>query len=289
MNAITLRESPADTNDRQVDATQIRGDQKAITCGARPKCHTKRSSASASPKASRRKLPYEEIRRLHGAGLTGVAIAKQLGLKRSSVSRALIQMGLGSGRPREKRDVLPGGKIRCTMCCKVKPADEFNRRGSRCISCLYALTAQRSNRDLNQAVRIRNLWIRSRAKRLHIEFDLTAKQLADLYFIQCGQCEYCSKPMVMKLGTGRSDRSASVERIIPHKQGGSYTIKNVVWVHFKCNCRRKDMVGKRLKTRFPEASKAIERVARERQLELPFPADSCIDVTNDVQPQPAAA
>jgi hypothetical protein len=43
------------------------------------------------------------------------------------------------------------------------------------------------------------------------------------------------------------------------------------------------------KVRFPEASKAIERVAQERQLVLPFPTDSEINVTNDPEPQPAAA
>jgi hypothetical protein len=93
----------------------------------------------------------------------------------------------------------------------------------------------------------------------------------------------------MKLGTGRSERSASIERIIPDKLDGAYTIKNVVWVHFECNCRRQALTGKRLKVRFPEASKAIEQVAQERQLELPFPTDSEINVTNDPEPQPAAA
>ena len=43
------------------------------------------------------------------------------------------------------------------------------------------------------------------------------------------------------------------------------------------------------KVRFPEASKAVEQVAQERQLELPFPTDSEINVTNDPEPQPAAA
>ena len=42
------------------------------------------------------------------------------------------------------------------------------------------------------------------------------------------------------------------------------------------------------KVRFPEASKAIERVAQECQLVLPFPTDSEINVTNDPEPQPAA-
>jgi hypothetical protein len=90
--------------------------------------------------------------------------------------------------------------------------------------------------------------------------------------------------MVLKLGIHRSKRSASIERIIPQTLGGTYTIKNVVWVHCGCNSRRWALAGERLKQRFPEASKAIEEVAIARQLELPFPLDSEITVTNDPEP-----
>jgi hypothetical protein len=142
---------------------------------------------------------------------------------------------------------------------------------------------------LARRINIRKVWIRNRAKRLHIGFELTGQQLAELYLIQCGRCAYCGKRMIMKLGAGRSPRSASVERIIPQKRGGTYTIKNIVWVHFRCNCRRQALTGEQLKVRFPEASKAIEQVAKARQLDLPFPKDSEINVTSDPQTQPAGA
>ena len=93
--------------------------------------------------------------------------------------------------------------------------------------------------------------------------------------------------MVLKLGIHRSGSSASIERLIPQTLGGTYTLKNVVWVHFVCNARRCALTGERLKARFPEVSKAIEHVAQERQLELPFPTDSYIDVTKNPGPQPA--
>jgi hypothetical protein len=185
-----------------------------------------------------------------------------------------------------KREVLEDGKIRCSVCRKAKPAAQFHRAGSRCRPCEYGQMARRSNQDLNRAIHIRNAWIRNRAKRLHIGFEVTDKQLATLYAAQGGRCAYCEKPMVMKLGCGRSQHSASLERIIP---GSAYTLNVCLWVHFICNCRRQALTGKRLKARFPEASKAIERVAQARQLELPFPTDSHIEVINDPQPQPAAA
>lgn len=93
----------------------------------------------------------------------------------------------------------------------------------------------------------------------------------------------------MTLGIRRSGDSASIERILPDVLGGTYAIKNVLWVHVRCNSRRWALAGERLKKRFPEASRAIERVALERQLELPFPLDSEITVTNDPEPQPTAA
>jgi predicted nucleic acid-binding Zn ribbon protein len=168
-----------------------------------------------------------------------------------------------------------------------KAHSEFGNGSSYCSSCGYGLAARRSNQDMDQAIHIRNMWFRNRAKRLHIPYDLTDEQLTELYVIQKGRCAYCDKPMVMKLGAGRKGCSASIERIIPQKRGGTYTLKNVVWVHFGCNARRCAQTGERLKICFPEASKAIEHVAQARQLELPFPTDSHIDVTNDPEPQPA--
>lgn len=292
MGTATLRKCVRDTRHSKPDWTGIRDDQNATASGARPqrvRCHPKHTGAVKPQRRPRRKLPYEEIRRLHEQGLTGVAIAKQLGLKRRGVNNALRKMGLGTGRHKHKRDVLPDGKVRCSICHESKEASEFRDGYSYCRSCGYAQMARQSNNDLDKAIHIRKVWIRNRANRLHIGFDLTGQQLAELYVIQCGRCAYCGKPMVMKLGAGRSERSASIERIIPHKQGGTYTLKNVVWVHFGCNCRRQALAGERLKQRFPEASKAIEQVALERQLELPFPTDSEINVTNDPEPQPAAA
>lgn len=292
MTTINLQQNITDTAYSNTDLPGMSNDQHATTSGARPKrvgCHSKHATACKPTRGPKRKLPYEEIQSLHEQGLTGLAITKQLGLKSTSVYSALSKMGLGTGRHNHKRKVLSNGKIWCFMCGRRKKATDFRDRYSYCKSCSYAQTARRSNNDLTKASHFRNLKIRSRAKHFHIGFDLTGQQLAELYLIQCGQCAYCKKPMVMKLGVGRSERSASIERIIPHKQGGTYTLKNVVWVHFRCNCRRQALTGKRLKQKFPEASKAIEQVAQERQLKLPFPTDSEINVTNDPDPQPEKA
>jgi hypothetical protein len=248
----------------------------------------KQPGAWKTPRARRRKLPYQEVERLHWQGMTGIAIAAQLGLKSGAVYSALRTMGLPSGPPKHEREVLPDGKMRCSIGHEIKEASKFADGYSSCKEHRYAQMAKESNQDLDKAIHFRNLRIRSRAKILGIYYDLTDDQLTELYISQGGRCAYCRKPMVMKLGVGRNDRSGSIERTIPHKLGGTYTIKNVLWVHFGCNRRRGEMTGKRLKESFPGASKAIEKVAHERHLELPFPTDSEINLADEAEPQLAA-
>ena len=259
MKAINLQEHMTETDYSKTDLTGISNDQHATTSGARPKrvgCHSKPAEACKPTRGRRRTLPYEEIRRLHGEGLTGLAIAKQLGLTSTGVHKALSKMGLGTGRHNQKRVVLPNGKICCSICHREKKASEFRNHYSYCKFCSYSEMARQSNNDPTKAIHIRSVWIRGRAKRLRIGFDLTGQQLAHLYVIQCGQCAYCKKPMVLKLGVGRSEHSASIERIIPHKQGGTYTLKNVVWVHFRCNCRRNALTGKEAEAKVPTSQQS---------------------------------
>jgi hypothetical protein len=288
MSESTLRQSVKDTNHGKTDGTETRDMHNDNALSATQGCH-KKHTATCKPKGSKRKLPYEKIQRLHEQGLTGVAIAKQLGLKSGSVSVALRKLGLGTGLHRHEREVLPDGKIRCSVCSRSKKAIEFPRTGSRCKPCGYGHMAMQSNQSLDKAIHVRNLWFHNRAKRLGIYYDLTDEQLTELYVLQDGRCVYCGEPMVLKLGIRRSGCSASIERILPDMLGGTYTIRNVLWVHIRCNSRRWALAGEKLKQKFPEASRVIERVAVERQLELPFPLDSEITVTNDPEPQPSAA
>jgi hypothetical protein len=262
--------------------------KNAATPGTGPGCQQKHS-ATCKPKGSKTKLPYQEIQRLHEQGLTGVEIAKQLGLSDNSVYRVLRKLGLGAACHKHKREVLADGKVLCYICEERKDVSEFNHGYAYCRPCGYAKMAMRSNENLNKAIHFRNVHFRSRAKRLNIYYELTDEQLVEHYVTQGGRCAYCHKPMVIKLGIGRSGNSASIERMIPDTLGGTYTGQNVLWVHFNCNARRWALTGERLKARYPEASRAIEQVALARQLELPFPLDSQITVTNDPEPQPATS
>lgn len=237
----------------------------------------------------RRKVNNTLIRDMFLLGFATAKIGATFGMTRAAVRSVLRRMGLISGRQNRKPEVLPDGKVRCSICHESKMASEFGNGRSYCGCCKYAQMAEQSNRDMDQAIYIRNMWIRNRAKRLHIHYELSDEQLAEQYVAQRGRCVYCDRPMVMELGGGRKGCSASIERIVPQKRGGTYTPANVVWVHFRCNARRQALTGERLKVRFPEASRAIEQVAQARQLELPFPTDSYISLTNDPELQLFAA
>ena len=237
----------------------------------------------------RRKVDCTRVRDMFLLGFTIANIEAAFGITRKAVLGAFRRIGLSSGRLGHKREILSNGNICCSICGISKKAGGPCWHSSYCTSCGYAQKAMRSNHDLDQAIHMRNVCIRNRAKHEGIFYDLTDEQLVELYVTQGGRCAYCGKALGMKLGAGRNPSSASIERIIPQKCGGTYTLKNVLWVHFGCNARRWAHTGARLKVRFPEASKAIEQVAQARQLDLPFPTDSQINVTNDPEPQPAAA
>jgi hypothetical protein len=163
------------------DGTRMREDQRATANCSRPHCHANRIEARKPHSDLRRKLPYEEIKCLREQGLTGAAIAKQLGLKPKSVNNALRTMGLGTGQHKckHKREVQPDGKILCSVCNSSKKANEFPRSGSRCKACAYGHVAMQSNQSLDNAIHIRNLWFHNRAKRLGIFYDSLTSNLAN--------------------------------------------------------------------------------------------------------------
>ena len=70
----------------------------------------------------------------------------------------------------------------------------------------------------------------SGAKKRNIPFDLTIKQIWDLYIAQGKRCALSGEPIT--LAYGKKKKTASLDRIDSSK---SYTIDNVQWVHRKIN------------------------------------------------------
>jgi len=83
MNTGILLQSENDRNHSKTDGMRKHDSKNISTPGTGPESQQKQT-ATCKPKGSNPKLPYQEIQRLHEQGLTGVAIAKQLGLKPSS-------------------------------------------------------------------------------------------------------------------------------------------------------------------------------------------------------------
>ena len=84
--------------------------------------------------------------------------------------------------------------------------------------------------------------------------------------------------MVLEFGNGRSPRAASVERIVPGSKGGGYIAENCCWVCHECNQRRMDKSPERLRISFPKAAVAVQQLAKERQLDLPWPDEEPTEV-----------
>ena len=149
MNTGILLQSEKDTNHSKTDGMRKHDSKNAATPGTGPGCQQKHS-ATCKPKGSKTKLPYQEIQRLHEQGLTGVEIAKQLGLSDNSVYRVLRKLGLGAACHKHKREVLADGKVLCYICEERKDVSEFNHGYAYCRPCGYAKMAMRSNENLNK-------------------------------------------------------------------------------------------------------------------------------------------
>ena len=127
----------------------------------------------------RKKIDDTRIRDMFLLGFTAASIGAAFGITRRAVRCRLRNAGLIPGRYKRKREVLSDGKVCCSICRKSKKASDFGNGSSYCSSCGYGQAAMQSNQDMDQAIHIRNVWFRNRAKRLHIPYDLTDEQLTE--------------------------------------------------------------------------------------------------------------
>ncbi|WNM73046.1 HNH endonuclease [Streptomyces phage Persimmon] len=127
----------------------------------------------------------------------------------------------------------------CTGCRKEKRIEEFpyNKRKDR--EGYYLNNCKPCYSEIRKAHRkTYNPWIdkvsklKARAKELGIDFDLTAKDLEDLWNKQGGKCFYMDIPMEIGWGKGLKPNSASVDKVLPWK---GYTKDNVVLCTTRAN------------------------------------------------------
>jgi hypothetical protein len=198
----------------------------------------KNNNHSKTARSPKRKLPYQEIERLHWQGLTGVGIAKQLGLKISSVSSALRKMGLGAGWERHEREVLSDGRIRCCDCRRPKESSAFNPNSAVCRDCSYQRLVDKCNADFDRNLRMRWALLRANAKDKGVKFTITEEQFKAKYAEQNGRDFYDETTVLdIEFGDGLSDDRLSADRLDPD---GPYSDENVVFTtHYHNNLRRR--------------------------------------------------
>jgi hypothetical protein len=138
----------------------------------------------------------------------------------------------------------------CILCNEEKTLEEFtfNKRGELegyyLNSCKPCTSASRKERRKSY-----NPWvdkvskIKSRAKRDGLDFDLTSKDLEELWEKQDGKCFYMDVPMEIGWGKGLLPNSASVDKVLPWK---GYTKDNVVLCTTRANTIKSNLTSNEL-------------------------------------------
>lgn len=93
--------------------------------------------------------------------------------------------------------------------------------------------------------------IKNNCKRNNVKFDLTVKNIMDLWNKQQGKCYYSNIPMsnsMKQLGFQAWD-SPSIDRLEPNK---GYVVDNIVWCIFAVNSFKSSLTEKQFKSKLKE-------------------------------------
>lgn len=218
------------------------------------------------------KYPVDErqLRALHREGLTNRRIAEAMDLPHWRIGRELPKLGLKpNGRTRGQR-VIVGDQQQCSGCGKWAHVDAYpfcktGNNAYRLTHC-YACKRERANRRRNSGPKAyltdRCAAMRSRAKKIGVECDVTADHLIALHDQQAGRCFYTDVPLVIAVGEGQRDRNAiSIDRV-DNRYG--YVKGNVVLVSTRTNTMKSDATLEEMATWMPEwHRRAIAHLAEE--------------------------
>lgn len=128
-----------------------------------------------------------------------------------------------------------GHKV-CTVCGSEKPVEAFpGRRGATCCACQGKLHRERTGRSPERWCAYLVTQARSNAKKTDREFDITPKEVYELWERQDGLCALTNIPM--QHHPAYSDMNASMDRI----EGSiGYVIDNIQLVCWRINEMKND-------------------------------------------------
>ena len=125
--------------------------------------------------------------------------------------------------------------------CSMPSARRAEALKTLCKSCSAKRNIQRHNGMVKEEFGVRLSWLRTYyvgAKARGLAFDLTAKDIRDLYDEQQGLCALSGQPIFLPLSSKYASVTASVDRIDNSK---GYTRENVQLVHKHINMLRGPM------------------------------------------------
>lgn len=188
--------------------------------------------------------------------LSNRKIAKLLGITHNTVAQHLGKAGLKSHTYNQKIQYSENGAI-CTKCGIEKALDEFQhgRKGqnyeyrfSYCKSCRVKQTRLNINNDLNKYLKDRFRYLRDRAYKTDIVFDLDVDYILMLYNYQKGLCVYTQNRLECRYGQGVTANSLSFDKIVPEK---GYVKGNVLLCSYRANLIKSDQTIEELELWMP--------------------------------------
>lgn len=201
---------------------------------------------------------------LYSEGLTNRKIAKNIGVPHWFIGRKIRELDLTpNGRIRGKR-ITNGELSKCSVCGEWWPTFDFPKGRSSQKDGYYLTYCKRCRKNQIYSVLNNNIasflndrWgkTKQRANKENIIFTITKDEFQKQYNLQGGKCFYTGEVMETKVGSGKSRKSLSVDKIIPQL---GYTNGNVVFCTNQVNTAKGDFTLEEIEKYMPGWYKKIQ-------------------------------
>lgn len=147
-------------------------------------------------------------------------------------------------------------KKTCTICNIPKLKKEFPGRNAFCKTCKSERETAKINNNVERYLRLSLTHSKVRAKIQKVSNNLEINHLVSLFDEQNGKCFYTDEELRTKRGEGQSDKSLSVDKIIPET---GYVKGNVVLCTRRANLIKNNLTLEELKKWIPSWYKRIQQ------------------------------
>ena len=202
-------------------------------------------------------------------GMSDNQIGKLMGFHGGSIGHQRRKLGLiPNRRVKAQLRLIGDSHAICSKCGETKDLSHFivNRRGgpytyslSYCNECRKRDNVISINANIARYMVMVCSRLRTRCRNGRLPFDLTTRDLVELFESQKGLCFYTDTPLAWGAGQGPRRNALSVDRII-HNEG--YTKNNVVLCTYRVNTIKSDLSIEELEKWMPSWHERILSLSR---------------------------